>query len=97
MAAGLHRWLYSGSWLPDLLLSPQHWPALSLQVLSPLAPKLVGKERQGICCHLASHRVVGAPLGGAATLAEGHAGGSAQDVAFLALAALGTGQRGWAV
>lgn len=41
--------------------------------------------------------MVGAPGAGAATLAEGHTGGPAQDVASLTLAALGTGQRGRAV
>lgn len=48
-------------------------------------------------CSPASHRVVVALLVDAATLAEGHTGGSAQDVTFLALTALCTGQRCWAV
>lgn len=46
---------------------------------------------------MASHRVVGTPGVGAATLVEGHTGGSTQDTVFLALTALGTGQRCWAV
>lgn len=60
--------------------------------LTPSAPKLVELGRAGPPFCLAAHRVVGALGVGAAALAEGHTGGSAQDVAFLALAALGTGQ-----
>lgn len=41
---------------------------------------------------LAPHRVVGTVLVDAATLAEGHTGGSAQDVALPALTALRAGQ-----
>lgn len=37
--------------------------------------------------------MVGAPLVGAATLAEGHTGDPTQNVPFLALTALSTGQR----
>ena len=48
-------------------------------------------------CGPASHRVVVALLVDAAALAEGHTGGSTQDVTFLALTALRTGQCCWAV
>lgn len=53
-------------------------------------------ERGSIPCHTASHQVVGAALVAAATMSEGHTGGSTQDVAFLAFTALDTGQ-GWTV
>lgn len=54
-------------------------------------------NKKGTPCRLVSHRVVEALGLNAATLVKGHAGGSAQDVAFPALAAFCTGQRGQTV
>ena len=87
-ASHLHHQPFSSSRLLNFASQPPALPLpTSLQALSPLAPNSWRPP-----CSLASHRVVGAPRAGAATLAEGHTGGPTQDVASLTLTALGTGQ-----
>lgn len=93
-ASCLHHQPFSSSRLLNFASQPPALPLpdTSLQSLSPLAPNSWRPP-----CSLASHRVVGAPRAGAATLAEGHTGGPTQDVASLTLAPLGTGERRRAV